>query len=56
QNKKPFSRQSYKSGHYAPAERTNDGPVGCQCNKPGHFKRGRSTKLKGEQENDEPRQ
>ncbi|GMF46617.1 unnamed protein product [Phytophthora fragariaefolia] len=55
QHKKPFSRRSYKPGHYTPAEQIKGGPVCYHCNKPGHFKRDCS-KLKIEQGNDQPRQ
>ncbi|ETI32387.1 hypothetical protein F443_20800 [Phytophthora nicotianae P1569] len=38
-NKKPFSKKSFKPGHYAPAEQAKEGTVCYYCMKPGHFKR-----------------
>ncbi|KAE9216866.1 hypothetical protein PF004_g14327 [Phytophthora fragariae] len=35
QSKKPFSKRSYKPGHYAPVEQTKNDPVCYHCNKPG---------------------
>ncbi|ETK81245.1 hypothetical protein F441_13494 [Phytophthora nicotianae CJ01A1] len=54
-NKKPFSKKSFKTGHYAPAEQAKEGPVCYYCKMPGHFKRD-CKKLKSDEENDQPRQ
>ncbi|KAG3230793.1 hypothetical protein PI124_g24109 [Phytophthora idaei] len=55
QDKKPFSKHSYKPGHYAPPEQTKEGPVCFYCKKPGHFKR-ECSKLKNDLGNEKPRQ
>ncbi|KAG3081487.1 hypothetical protein PI124_g11047 [Phytophthora idaei] len=54
-DRKPFSKRSYKPGHYAPAGQTKEGPVCYHCKKPGHFKRD-CNKLKNDQGNEQPRQ
>ncbi|KAL3664805.1 hypothetical protein V7S43_009985 [Phytophthora oleae] len=54
-DKTPFKKQSFKPGHYAPAEQTKEGPVCYYCKKPGHIKRD-CFKLNDEQGNDQPHQ
>ncbi|GMF47038.1 unnamed protein product [Phytophthora fragariaefolia] len=54
QDKKSFSKRSFKPGHYAPTEQRKEEPVCYYCKKTGHFKCD-CKKLKGEQENDQPR-
>ncbi|GMF35531.1 unnamed protein product [Phytophthora fragariaefolia] len=49
QDKKPFSKRSFKPGQYAPTEPSKEGPMCYYCKKPGHFKRD-CKKMKSDQE------
>ncbi|GMF51055.1 unnamed protein product [Phytophthora fragariaefolia] len=53
-DKKPFSKRSFKPGHYAPTEKDKEGHVCYYCKMPVHSKHD-CKKLKSDQENDQPR-